>query len=412
MASITAKYYYEDKDRHGNTRRYFRKREGDQYRKVRLREKPGTPEFHKEFAAALVGTPYGDGATRPAPPPRVAANSLRWLVTEYTNKSHEFRGLDRETQKGRKGFLNQICNEPHQIGEPLLCGELPCLIPSDWISGLRDRKAATSISVANAWVKALRQMYKWAAAVKPKPLVGANTAKAVDLLKLPKTGGHLTWSIPDIEKFIDHYPLGTKEHLVLMLFLLLGQRISDISRLGKQHIRRAEHVSPELRTAHAGRWLSFRQYKNRNRHPVDLVIPILPQLESVLAASPCGALTFVESRNGKPYSIAGLGNWWADRCVKAGVPGRAHGLRKAGATIAAERGATPHQLMSIFGWRTLEQAELYTKAVRQQLLAGGAMNLIAPAQTANESDPPFQSMEKSGSISIEKISKNKGGKSG
>jgi hypothetical protein len=50
--------------------------------------------------------------------------------------------------------------------------------------------------------------------------------------------------------------------------------------------------------------------------------------------------------------------------------------------------------------------------VRQQLLAGGAMNLFAPAQTANESDPPFQTMGKSGSISIKNISKNKGGKSG
>jgi hypothetical protein len=33
--------------------------------------------------------------------------------------------------------------------------------------------------------------------------------------------------------------------------------------------------------------------------------------------------------------------------------------------------------MSIFGWRTLEQAEVYTEKARQQLLAGGAMNLIA-----------------------------------
>ncbi|MCK1735716.1 hypothetical protein IVA79_17615 [Bradyrhizobium sp. 138] len=33
------------------------------------------------------------------------------------------------------------------------------------------------------------------------------------------------------------------------------------------------------------RWLAFRQHKNRNKDPVDLVIPILPQLESVLGAS-------------------------------------------------------------------------------------------------------------------------------
>jgi len=41
-----------------------------------------------------------------------------------------------------------------------------------------------------------------------------------------------------------------------------------------------------------------------------------------------------------------------------------------------ENGATAYQLMAIFGWRTLEQAEVYTKRARQQLLAGGAMGLI------------------------------------
>jgi integrase len=36
----------------------------------------------------------------------------------------------------------------------------------------------------------------------------------------------------------------------------------------------------------------------------------------------------------------------------------AHGLRKAGATIAANNGATAHQLMAIFGWDTIKEAEL------------------------------------------------------
>ena len=119
------------------------------------------------------------------------------------------------------------------------------------------------------------------------------------------------------------------------------------------------------------------------------MIPILPQLEAVLAASPGGRLTFLETAFKKPYTTKGLGNWFERRCIEAKVPGRAHGLRKAGATIAAENGATPHQLMAIFGWKTLEQAELYTKAVRQQLLAGGAMNLIVfapPAAAGTESD--------------------------
>ena len=61
----------------------------------------------------------------------------------------------------------------------------------------------------------------------------------------------------------------------------------------------------------------------------------------------------------------------------AGVPGRAHGLRKAGATIAANNGATAHQLMGIFGWDTLKMAEKYTRAADQQRLAATAMHMLA-----------------------------------
>ena len=76
------------------------------------------------------------------------------------------------------------------------------------------------------------------------------------------------------------------------------------------------------------------------------------------------------------------------RCFEAGVPGRAHGLRKAGATIAANNGATAHQLMSIFGWDTLKMAERYTRGADQIRLAEAAMHMLASEeQSASESSP-------------------------
>jgi hypothetical protein len=64
-------------------------------------------------------------------------------------------------------------------------------------------------------------------------------------------------------------------------------------------------------------------------------------------------------------------------CNDVGLsPCSAHGLRKSGATIAAENGASEHQLMAIFGWLTPKQAALYTRAARQKVLAGGAMHLL------------------------------------
>lgn len=377
VAPIELKYYFEDTDRHGNPRRYFRRRiKGTgKTRKVRLRETPYTVEFHQEFAAAMAGRPYAREVTRPAPP-KAVTNSLRWLIEEYYRKSATYRGYDDETKKVRRNILKALCNEPETVGTPgKQVGDLPFEIPKDKILVLRDRKAETSIDAANARLKALRQVYNWAMSTEPK-LIGHNLANDIELLTRVETGGHHTWSIEEILHYVEIHPPGTKAYLALWLFLLSGQRLSDVAKLGKQHIRKPEHVGAKLREIHPGRWLAFRQHKNRKHHPVDLVIPILPQLEDVLKVSPCGALTFLETEYKQPHSTKGLGNWFGDQCVKAGVAGRAHGLRKAGATIAAENGATPHQLMAIFGWKTLEQAEVYTRKARQQMIAGGSMALL------------------------------------
>jgi len=38
--------------------------------------------------------------------------------------------------------------------------------------------------------------------------------------------------------------------------------------------------------------------------------------------------------------------------------------------------ATPHQLMAIFGWRDIKQAEVYTRAADQQRMADEGMHLL------------------------------------
>ena len=90
-----------------------------------------------------------------------------------------------------------------------------------------------------------------------------------------------------------------------------------------------------------------------------------------------GTTTWLVTDLGKPFSVAGFGNKMRQWCDQAGLPYcSAHGLRKAGATIAAENGATAHQLMSIFGWETLKQVEKYTRKARAKRLAREAMLLI------------------------------------
>jgi integrase len=131
----------------------------------------------------------------------------------------------------------------------------------------------------------------------------------------------------------------------------------------------------------AGRWLAFTQCKNKKRKPISLMVPLLQELEEIIAATPCGDLTWLVTQFGQPFTSPGFGNWFRVRCDQAEFPHcTAHGLRKAGATIAAERGASERQLMAIFGWQTSKQAVLYTRAAEQKVLAGGAMALLSTEQ--------------------------------
>jgi hypothetical protein len=52
-------------------------------------------------------------------------------------------------------------------------------------------------------------------------------------------------------------------------------------------------------------------------------------------------------------------------------------LRKAAATLAAERGATVNELMAMFGWTTPNQAIKYTRAAERKRLASRAEMLLS-----------------------------------
>jgi hypothetical protein len=71
-------------------------------------------------------------------------------------------------------------------------------------------------------------------------------------------------------------------------------------------------------------------------------------------------LTFLTPEFGRPFTADGLGNWFKKRFREAGVPATAHGLREAGATIAAGNRATEAELMAIFGWKSWKPAAHYT----------------------------------------------------
>lgn len=126
-------------------------------------------------------------------------------------------------------------------------------------------------------------------------------------------------------------------------------------------------------------WLHFTQTKNKRNKRITLSIPMIAELKKLIDATRAPHLTFLTTEFGKPFTSNGFGNRFRKWCDAADLLHcSAHGLRKASAAIAAENGATESQLMAIFGWRTIKEAERYTRAARQKVLAASAMRLLVP----------------------------------
>ena len=359
----------EDRDRHGNIRIYYRAKGR---RKVRLRGMPWTPEFMAQLDNAKT-------KQQPISSMEAAPGTWRWLCLNFFTECTDFKRLDARTRRVRRSMLEATFDEPIRPGSPKFFRDFPLSkMDVNAIEVLRDRKLDKP-EAANSRVKAIRQVYKFGVR---KKLVTFNPAREVEYFRTGSTGHH-AWSLEEVRQFETRHPVGSKARLALALMLFTGQRRSDIIRFGLQHAK--------------GRRITFTQYKGRNRKPKRLTLPILPALQGIIDASPCGDLTFLVNELGRPFTDAGFGNWFRDRCMEADVPGRAHGLRKAGATIAANNGATAYQLMAIFGCDTLKEAERYTRGASQVRLAEAAMHMLEEPE--QNSTKPCRTETTSGTFS-------------
>ena len=345
----TYRYVVRDRDRHGNWRYYIR-RPGK--KKVRLRAAPGTPEFDDEYKAALLSGAVQAGIGEIAP------KTYGWIVRRFC-ASADFKRLDPETQRLQQLILDHTVNEPSSPGSPVLFGECPLdRMSPKLVRVLRDRKAAFP-HAANNRLKIVRRMFTWAV---DNDLMESNPAKEVSQFKAPSEGHHV-WSDAEIALFEQRWPVGTKERLAFALLRYLGVRRSDLVRLGRQHVRDGV--------------LTFTAAKGKRRSPVKLELPIPAQLRAIIEQSDVGDMTYLMTEQGRAFSVKGIGAWFRSRCHEAGVADRsAHGLRKAAAVALADAGATAHQLMSWFGWRSIKEAERYTRAANQKKLAASVVSLI------------------------------------
>jgi integrase len=359
-------------DRHGNERLYVR-RHG---RRIRIKEKEGTAAFAKAYAAALEALAQPVISEKRPLAPTVIKNTLGWLAAKYY-ASDEFLSLDPESQLTRRRVIDSCLSEPHTDDDPEPIRNCPLqFVTSKKIKRLRDLKAGKP-GAANNRRKYLSAMFGWAIEAEH---MKSNPARDVRRKKYA-TNGFYTWTLSDLTAFENRHPIGTKARLALSLLLYLGVRRGDLVRLGDKNIHDALLDPLQDTTCDAGRRvIKFIPNKTRYQRLIESEKPILPVLEAVLAASPCGSETFLETEFGNAFTAKGFGNWFRARCDEAGLSKcTAHGLRKIGATLCAEKGATDHQMMAIFDWSTPQQAATYTRAALRRKLAASSMHMLGPS---------------------------------
>jgi integrase len=330
MTRIKLDYVHEYRDRHGKLRRYFR-RPG--FKRIALPGVPGSDEFMTAYQLAIAGQPprVEIGASRTSPGTVNAA-----IVGYYSSVA--FRSLAAGTQKLQRSILERFRAEH---GDKRIA-----LLPRDFIIRTLGRK---SPSVARNWLKTLRALLQFAMTE------GFRADDPTQGVKPPriKTDGIHTWTETEIAQYEARHPIGTKARLALALLLYTAQRRGDVVGMGRQHFRNG--------------MIAVRQQKTGAM----LQIPIHPKLREALGATSDKHLTFLVTEFGKPFSFAGFGNWFRERCNEAALPARcsAHGLRKAACRRLAEAGCTAHQIRAISGHVSLREVERYTKAADQAELA-------------------------------------------
>ncbi|EEE46495.2 tyrosine-type recombinase/integrase [Roseibium alexandrii] len=326
-----------EKSRHGRVKWFFRLGDGPRIRLPDDYDLDPASGFMQAYQAALTGS---DVPKKPRS--RYPQNTLGWLLDQY-EQSAKFAALAKAT---RQSYGYQIKAIREKSGSVRLID-----ITERSIRRAREARAATP-NAANAFLKVMKVAFAWGMeSGLLDDVIDRDPAKEVKRIDI-KTEGHHTWTVEEIERYEARWPLGTMERLALDLLACTGLRREDVYQIGRQHIKGGEiHV----RASKTGGWI---------------YLPVLPALQESIDATKTGELTLLLNTKGQPHLNAkAFGKWFGKACERAEVPGRAHGMRKAAATLVAERGATVHQMMAIFGWDSERMAIHYTRKANRKKIS-------------------------------------------
>ena len=327
-------------ERHGKRRVRFRKDGFSTY----LTGMPWSEDFMRRYAAALDGVKQKNdnvGAQL-----RTKPGTINELCVSYY-RSPGFLDLKDSTKAERRGIIENFRR---------LHGDKPVAkLQRKHIEEIIAAKANTP-TAANNLLKVLRVLLNYAVNVE---MIATNPAIGVKRYRI-RGDGYPPWSEDEIAQFEARHSVGTKARLALALLLYTAQRVSDVITMGRQYV--------------VGDAIKVKQEKTGTT----LLIPIHPELKTILELTERSSLLFLTTNRGAPFSAKGFSKWFKHRCKLADIYDRsAHGLRKSAPIRLANAGCSAHQIAAITGHKSLAQVAHYTKAADQQRLAREAMRMMS-----------------------------------
>lgn len=321
--------------RHGAVVWYVRRRKGP---RTRIKAEYGTDDFFQQYQAALAAKPEKVKSN-------LSSGSIAWLWERYLD-SMAFAQFSPATQKKK-------CNTMKRILAATPDALIAEVTPKSVRAGI-DRRGAKP-NVARDFLETLRGMFRWA--VKAE-LVASDPTEGIETPRDKNSTGFHVWTEEECQRYEARWPRGTWERLAFDVLLYTGLRRGDVVRVGRQHIRDGLIV---MKTEKTGE---------------EAYIPVLPPLREAIAEGPTGDLTLIVGKNGRPLTKESFGTLFRKACQAAGVPGSAHGLRKAMTNRVAHM-LTEAELEALFAWgRGSRVTSLYTqKVVRERLARSAAKKL-------------------------------------
>lgn len=269
--------------------------------------------------------------------------SFDWLVRLY-ERSPEFK---RKSENTRRLYSRHLSYANDNFRNALGHSWPLSVITAEHAIIIRD-KFADKPGTANAILKSLGALYKWASKPGRRYVVGSIVAEIEPL----EMGEHKPWPEWLIEAGLDDPAV----RLPIALLYYLGQRIGDTVKLGRQNMARG--------------LISLTQEKTGTA----LAIAIHERLAEIIEADvPKGQMVFLLADKGTPVTESGLRQrlqkWARDKHGQAIVP---HGLRKNAVNALLESGCSTAEVSAITG-QDLKTIEHYAKERDREHLGRSAI---------------------------------------